>query len=97
MNELELTTDIDDIATDIAETDEPDEETLASLLVQTIALTAASTITMMGVIFASSAIDEKVRGYFAARRLAKAEKIVAAAKAAENVETVTVDPTDIED
>ena len=93
MNDLELTTDIDDVTTDIAETDEPDEETLTSLLVQTIALTAASTITMMGVIFASNAVYEKVQGHFAARRLAKAEKIVADAKAAETVE---VEPEDID-
>ena len=86
MNDNEFTTDIDDIITDIDETDEPDEETLTSLIVQTITLTAASTITMMVVMFTSSAVYEKVQSRFAARRLAKAEKIVADAKAAETVE-----------
>ena len=95
MNDLELTTDIDDITTDIAETDEPDEETLASLLVQTIALTAASTITMMGVMFASTAVYEKVQGHFAARRLAKAKKIVADAEAEETCGLHIVEPEDI--
>ena len=92
MNDLELTTDIADIATDIAETDEPDEETLTSLLVQTIALTAASTITAMGVMIAATAVYEKVEDLFAARRLAKAEKIVFAAKMAEFWETFEVKP-----
>ena len=43
--------------------------------------------------FASNAVYAKVQGHFAARRLAKAEKIVADAKAAETVE---VKPEDID-